>query len=54
MLWVEKENGPEMHVWYCGLCAYLKKVFEGRQHIKADEYQMAHLRVCYEIINDWC
>lgn len=37
----------------CGLCTYFKKVFEGRQHIKADEYQMAHLRICYEIINDW-
>lgn len=53
ILWVEKDNGPEKHVWYCSLCTCFKGVFEGRQHIKADEYKMDHLCICYEIINAW-
>lgn len=44
-----KKNGPKIHVWCCGLGTYFKKLFVGRQHIRADEYQMADLGVCCEI-----
>jgi len=30
MLRLEKENGPENHIWYRRLCTYFKKVFEDR------------------------
>lgn len=48
----KKKKGPKIHVWCCGLGTYFKKLFVGRQHIKADEYQMAGLGVRCEITNN--